>query len=206
LATAAAGAALGFAGIVIAGGLDIIAHPPSSILPHGMALAGGALWALYSVLLRRWGVPEQQSGVPFHFTACALIAAAVAGARGEWDLARRAEWTAAFWVLFGGIGPTGLAYYWWEIGMKRGAVQLLASLAYLIPIGSSILIGVFYREAMNAGLLPGAASIAAGAYLARRAAVTSGSAAPDVPATPSLNEMEAQHNRPQSTTLGKAPP
>ena len=169
LAPAMTGAALGLAGIAVAGGPQTLAHPPSNILPHCMALGGGALWAVYSVLLRRWRVSEQQSGVPLHFTACAVMAATIAAVRGEWESATRADWTAVFWVLFGGIGRTGLGYYWWEIGMKRGAVPLLASLAYTIPIGSSILIGLFFREAMNPGLLPGAVLIAAGAYLAHRA-------------------------------------
>jgi drug/metabolite transporter (DMT)-like permease len=169
LAAAAAGAAAGFAGIVIAGGPQTFSHPPTNILPHGMALSGGVLWALYSVLLRKWRVSEESTGVAFQFTACAAMAAVIATVRGEWGSAAWGKGSTLFWVLFGGVGPTGLAYYWWEIGMKRGAVQFLAALAYLIPIGSSVLIGTLFSEAMNAGLLPGAALIGVGAYLAHRA-------------------------------------
>ena len=75
---------------------------------------------------------------------------------------------AGFWILFGGIGPVGLAYHWWEIGVKRGNVHLLSLLAYFIPVGSSILIGLFFRESLGRGLLPGALLITAGAWLAGR--------------------------------------
>jgi len=68
------------------------------------------------------------------------------------------------------MGPVGLGYYWWEIGMKRGSVNLIAALAYFIPIGSSLLIGVIFKEAMSAGLIPGAVLIAMGAWLVRHGA------------------------------------
>jgi drug/metabolite transporter (DMT)-like permease len=169
LAPALAGAALGFVGIFIAGGPGSLAHPPSNILPHVMAAAGGFLWALYSVLLRRWEEPPERSGVPLYFAACAALAAAVAAIRGEWAALNWAEGNTAFWVLLGGVGPTGLAYYWWEIAMKRGNARLVVSLGFAIPIVSSVLIGLSFGQAMNIGLLPGAVLIAVGAYLAWRA-------------------------------------
>lgn len=43
----------------------------------------------------------------------------------------------------------GLAYHWWEIGVKRGNVPLISTLAYFIPVGSTLLIGLLFREAMG---------------------------------------------------------
>ena len=51
--------------------------------------------------------------------------------------------------------------------MKKGAVSLIAALAYFIPIGSSLFIGLIFKEAMSAGLIPGAVMIAIGAWLVR---------------------------------------
>jgi drug/metabolite transporter (DMT)-like permease len=131
-----------------------------------MALAGAFLWALYCVLLRRWRIPEEKGGTAFHFTVCSVLAAALALWRGEWQEFPGMGLEAGFWVLFGGVGPVGLAYHWWEIGMKRGAVHFISLLAYLIPVGSSLLLGFFFKASLNPGLLPGALLIAAGAWLA----------------------------------------
>ncbi len=53
--------------------------------------------------------------------------------------------------------------------MKRGTVGLISLLAYFIPVGSSLLIGLFFRESMYPGLIPGAVLIAAGAWIVQRA-------------------------------------
>jgi drug/metabolite transporter (DMT)-like permease len=164
----AAGVLLGFSGIVVARGFSTLMHPPEYPLPLALALLGGFLWACYSVLLRRWRIPEEQGGTAFHFTVCALMSALVAAFRGEWQMLQPATPEAFFWVIFGGIGPVGLAYHWWEIGVKRGNVPLISTLAYLIPIGSTLLIGLLYREAMGPGLISGAVLITAGAWLAGR--------------------------------------
>ena len=57
---------------------------------------------------------------------------------------------------------SGLGYHWWEIGVKRGNVLRISTLAYFIPIGSTLLIGLLFREAMGSGLLFGAVLIADG--------------------------------------------
>ena len=165
----AAGVILGFAGIVVARGPAEILRLPENPLPLFLALLGGLLWACYSVLLRRWRIPAEQGGTAFHFTICALMAAVAAAIRGEWQNLPPVGAESLFWILFGGIGPVGLAYHWWEIGMKRGNMPLISTLAYLIPIGSTLLIGLLFRETMGPGLLFGAVFIAAGAWLAGRA-------------------------------------
>lgn len=165
----AAGVLLGFAGIAVARGPADLLSAPENPLPLFLALLGGFLWACYSVLLRRWRIPAEQGGTAFHFTFCALMAAAVAAIRGEWQNLPPVGAEALFWILFGGIGPVGLAYHWWEIGVKRGHVPLISTLAYFIPIGSTLLIGLLFREAMGPGLFFGAVLIAAGAWLSGRA-------------------------------------
>lgn len=164
----AAGVLLGFSGIVVARGPSTLLSIPEDPLPLALALLGGLLWAGYSVLLRLWRIPEEQGGTAFHFTVCAVMAAALAAVRGEWHALPPVTAEALFWVLFGGIGPVGLAYHWWEIGVKRGNVPLISTLAYFTPVGSTVLIGLLFREAMGPGLLPGAVLIALGAWLAGR--------------------------------------
>ena len=66
----------------------------------------------------------------------------------------------------------GLAYHFWEIGVKSGNVRLIGQLAYFIPIGSSLLISLFFSSALSPALGIGAALIATGAWIARRAGST----------------------------------
>jgi drug/metabolite transporter (DMT)-like permease len=167
------GLALGFGGVAVSRGMATFSRSPSDLTPHAMALAGGILWALYSVLLRRWRVPEEKGGTAFHFAVCSAMAASIAAVRGQWGQLEDMTPSAVGWVLFGGIGPVGLGYYMWEIGVKRGAVNLIATLAYFIPILSAILIGLFFREALSWWLLWGALMIVAGAWLVNGATRTS---------------------------------
>lgn len=173
------GTVLGFAGVAVSRGSDLL-HRPANWLPHLLAFIAGFLWALYSVLLRRWNIPAERGGSTFQFTILAAVAATIAGIRGQWHLANLLHARSAAWLLFAGIGPVGLGYFWWEIAIKRGAAHLVTLLAYFIPIGSAALIGLVYHQAMNPMLLPGAAMIAVGALIghmaeAKRAAVTGAS-------------------------------
>ena len=161
------GAAVGFTGVAVARGLDRLLVVPASLVPHALTGAGGLLWALYCVLLRRWRIPEEQGGTALHFALCAALAAGIAAFTGGW--AAWPGWSPrlAFWVVFGGVGPVGLAYHFWEIGMKRGDARLLGQLAYFTPVGSSLLIGAFVGGAPPAGLWLGSALIVAGAWIVR---------------------------------------
>ena len=161
------GALLGFGGVIISRGVEDLFHIPNRPLPHIVALVGSFLWALYCILLQRWRIREEDGGTALNFAMCSIMAAGLATWRGEWTSVVMTP-KAVFWILFGGIGPVGLGYHWWETGMKRGAVRFLGLLAYFIPVGSSILIGLFFRKSMNLGLIPGAMMIAIGAWFAGR--------------------------------------
>jgi drug/metabolite transporter (DMT)-like permease len=160
-----AGATLGLAGVAMVKGLNVFRQPPSSLLPHAMALSGAFFWALYSVLLRKWRVPEEDNGSTLQWAMCALLSAALAAATGEWKQVKAPGATTVFWAVFCGIGPVGIGYYLWEIGIKRGSARLLGLLAYFVPVLSALLMGLVFKEALSPGLLPGAALITTGALL-----------------------------------------
>jgi drug/metabolite transporter (DMT)-like permease len=165
------GILLGLFGVVISRGLDLFAHRPTNLIPHALALLGGFLWALYVVLLRKWKIPEEEGGTAFHFAICAIIAGLLAAFSDDWCSIPPWSGSMLFWILLGGVGPVGIAYSLYEISAKSGPVILIASFSYFIPIGSSLLIGLFFKEAMNSGLILGAVFIALGAWMVRRASV-----------------------------------
>ncbi|MCP4450277.1 MAG: DMT family transporter, partial [Planctomycetes bacterium] len=150
-------------------GFDLFTHLPTNCVPHALALSGGFLWALYVVLLRRWKIPEEKGGTAFHFAICAAVAGGLAAWSGAWHSMPPWSGPMLFWIVLGGVGPVGIAYSLYEISVKNGPVILIASLAYFIPIGSSLVIGLFFKETMNHGLILGAVCIAIGAWMVRRA-------------------------------------
>jgi drug/metabolite transporter (DMT)-like permease len=159
------GIILGLAGVMISRGIDQFTRLPADLTAPFLALTGGLLWSFYTVLLRKWKIPADKGGTAFNFAVCALMAGVTALFSGEWRNLPAWSWETVFWVLFGGVGPVGLAYSLWEIGVKKGPVFLIASLAFFIPIGSSLLIGLIFKESMNSGLLFGAVLIALGAWV-----------------------------------------
>jgi drug/metabolite transporter (DMT)-like permease len=171
ISLAMAGAFLGFVGVVAVKGLEIFSRTPASLLPHLMALVGAFLWAFYCIMLKKWGIPEEKGGSTFMFLLCGILAAIIGLINGEWWTISSFGWSTVFWIVFLGIGPIGLGYHFWEIGVKKGSAGFVAVLAYFIPIGSALLIGYIFKEAFSPGLLPGAFLIVAGAFLCRKASI-----------------------------------
>lgn len=166
---ALSGTLMGLFGVVISRGFDLFTHLPTNIIPHALALSGGFLWALYVVLLRKWKIPEEEGGTAFHFAICTIMAGLLAASSNDWHSVPPWSEAMLFWVVLGGVGPVGIAYSLYEISVKNGPVILIASFSYFIPIGSSLIIGLFFRETMNSGLILGAIFIAIGAWMVRRA-------------------------------------
>ena len=68
-----------------------------------------------------------------------------------------------------GLGPVGLAFYTWDVGVKRGDIQLLGTASYAAPLLSTlVLILAGFAEARRE-LILAAALITLGAVLAARA-------------------------------------
>jgi drug/metabolite transporter (DMT)-like permease len=73
-----------------------------------------------------------------------------------------------------GIGPVGLAFFTWDIGMKKGNIQLLGVASYAAPLLSTIaLVAAGITEA-SVTILIAAVLITAGAVLAARASTNAG--------------------------------
>jgi drug/metabolite transporter (DMT)-like permease len=171
------GALLAFAGaalIVLRGGVSLQA----GAMP-GMALAllCALTWAGYSVASRRLGAVPSEA-----VTVFCLATALLSG------LAHLA-WEATVWpqgqlgwiaVVLLGLGPVGLAFFTWDIGMKRGDIQMLGAASYAAPLLSTlVLIAAGKAQAtpvllLSALLITGGAALAARASLARIRPASSG--------------------------------
>lgn len=130
-----AGALLGFAGIaVLVAGRGVLDIRPDFLAGYACSFAAAFVWAGYSVLSRR--VAE----VPTDAVAGFCLATAALGALCHLAfettvMPSRTEWIA---LVACGIGPVGIAFYLWDIGMKRGDIRLLGVGSYAIPVASTI--------------------------------------------------------------------
>ena len=138
------------------------AFPPGAMVGYGLAAASAVVWATYSVLARRFvGVP---SGAVAGFCgATAVLAAALHGITGAWVAPSPAAWMA---MIAMGIGPVGVAFALWDVGMKRGDPRLLGTLAFATPVLSTLLLTAAGLAPFTAVTVLASVLVAAGGYIA----------------------------------------
>ena len=133
-----AGALLGLAGTVLivtkGGGLAFDAH-----YGFGYAMAGvcALLWSSYSLLSRRF--PEVPTTVVTWFCAATSLLSLICHLALE-----KTVWPdgAVQWLAVLGLGlmPVGAAFYAWDIGVKRGNIQILGAVSYAAPLLSTLVL------------------------------------------------------------------
>jgi drug/metabolite transporter (DMT)-like permease len=135
------------------------------------AFAAAVVWAVYSVLSRRFAAVPTDAVAGFCLATAALAALFhLAFEATQWPQTI-GQWLA---VLALGIGPVGAAFYAWDVGMKRGDIRILGVASYLAPLLSTaylVLAGYAAASlslALAAALVAGGGLIAAKDLLARR--------------------------------------
>jgi len=140
------------------------AFPAGAMVGYGLAAASALVWALYSVLARRFAnVPP--GAVAGFCGATAALAAALQGLTGTWIAPGPAAWMAMIGM---GVGPVGVAFALWDVGMKRGDPRLLGTLAFATPVLSTLLLAAAGMAPFTGTTMLAAALVAAGGYVATR--------------------------------------
>lgn len=139
------GALLGFggAGLIVTSGKGF--GLTSEYIPgYLMALVAAFIWAFYSVLSRRFASVSTDVVTGFCLvTAFLATLSHLSLEQTIWPLGI-GQWLA---IIGLGLGPVGLAFYVWDIGMKHGDIQILGAASYCAPLLSTlILIGFGYSE------------------------------------------------------------
>lgn len=125
------GACLGFAGAALLIGPELSGEAFGG---YTLALACAVTWAVYSVGSRWFGdVPTAAVTVFCLGSAVLSTSAHFAFEAPVWP-GSVTGWLA---VVGLGLGPVGLAFFVWDIGMKRGDIQLLGVLSYAAPVLST---------------------------------------------------------------------
>ena len=162
----AIGAVIGFLGaalIVARGGAGFQSE---ALGGYALALMCALTWSGYSVLSRRIGHVPTSSVAVFCLLTCGLSAVAhLAAETTLWPL----PWQTWLAVIGLGLGPVGLAFYVWDIGVKRGDIQLLGVASYAAPLLSTLVLVLAGVAEPTWILLAASILITGGAVLAARA-------------------------------------
>ncbi|MBD3664400.1 DMT family transporter [Sulfitobacter aestuariivivens] len=160
------GACLGFAGaalIITGGGVGL---SPQHFPGYLLAVLCALTWSGYSVLSRLVGTAPTATVAVFCIASAAL----------SLPLHLMFEetvlpTTALGWAAIAGLGlgPVGLAFYVWDIGVKQGDIQLLGTSSYAAPLLSTLVLVLFGVAAPNSTLIWAALLITGGAGFAARA-------------------------------------
>lgn len=151
-------------------------------LGYACAFAAAFIWAAYSVANRR--LRATPSDLIAGIAGLVALAAALVHLAAEPTLMPRAPEWAALVAL--GLGPVGLAFFFWDHATKHGDLAMLGTLSYATPL-------------LSTGLLVLCGEARAGLTLALAAALIVGGAVVSVgwPSPASLSRRPAASNPPR---------
>ncbi|WP_376703007.1 EamA family transporter [Mesorhizobium sp. ISC25] len=174
------GALLGLAGTVLivtkGGGLAFDAR---YAFGYAMAAVCAVLWSSYSLLSRRF--PSVPTSTVTWFCAATAALSLVCHLLLEQTVLPdgAGQWLA---VLGLGLMPVGAAFYAWDIGVKRGNIQVLGAASYAAPLLSTlVLIAAGFAEPSwrilaACVLITGGAALAAKSLFLRKRATSEANA------------------------------
>ncbi|MHB1104443.1 MAG: aromatic amino acid exporter YddG [Devosia sp.] len=156
--------ALAGAALIVTGGQGLF-FKAEYALGYGAALIGALTWSSYSVLSRRFATVPSDA-----ITGFCLVTSTLSGICHL--LLEQTIWPGSPWqwaaIVGLGLGPVGLAFYVWDIGVKKGDIQVLGAASYAAPLlSTSILILTGYATYSHSVLIA-CLLITAGAILAAR--------------------------------------
>lgn len=159
------GGLIGFSGaaLILSNGIHF---DQGANIGYLVALACAFTWSSYSFVSRGFGHVPTSSVAVFCIATAGL--SAIGHAAFEityWPT----DWIGWLSITALGVGPVGLAFYVWDIGVKKGDIQLLGVASYAAPVLSTLILIAFGFAQPTPSLLLAALLISGGAALAARA-------------------------------------
>ena len=154
-------ALLGFAGATLLATGGRFRIELAHLFGYGCALASALIWSTYSLLTRRMvGIPGGTVGA-----FCAASGVLSLLCHGVWEAPATiaaGDWA---WLLAMGIGPLGVAFYTWDLAMKRGDPRVIGSISYLTPLLSTLWLALSGAGSLGTMSAIAMAAIVGGALL-----------------------------------------
>ena len=135
-----------------------------SYLPYLLAFMAAITWGLYSNLTRRWAGHTEGGAVPLFLLVTGLVLTTI-----RFMFPEESYWTPRVVVelLYMSIFPTFLAYFFWDMAMRKGKIILVVSFSYFTPLLSIIISSLYLRVAVNANLWVTCGLVIAGAIICK---------------------------------------
>lgn len=129
------GGCLGFVGIafIIIGDGSLTLNQ-AHIIGYVLAIACALIWSSYSWYLSKSNNEVDDIGWLSAAVALLSLVAHLQLETSNWNFSS-SEWLG---IVILGLGPVGGSFYLWDIGLKHGNKQLLASLSFSAPLISSV--------------------------------------------------------------------
>ncbi|MFH5923309.1 aromatic amino acid exporter YddG [Roseomonas xinghualingensis] len=159
-----AGVALGLVGCALVVGPGA-SFPPGAAPGFLCAVAGALVWSLYSVTSRRLAAVPTEAVAGFCLASGVL--AGLAHLAFETTVAPDARQLLSALLL--GLGPVGAAFFLWDVGMKRGDPRFLGTLAYAVPVVSTLLLLLAGEGTLGPRIAAAATLVVGGGWLAASA-------------------------------------
>jgi len=129
------------------------------------AIACALTWSIYSVLSRKFG--KTPTDVVGWFCGATAVLGLVCHLIFEETYMPNSlgMWVA---VIILGLGPVGLAFFTWDVGMKKGNIKALGAFSYMAPLLSAVLLVVFGDTSASLVLALACIAIVGGAVIAAK--------------------------------------
>ncbi|MBI3701216.1 MAG: EamA family transporter [Afipia sp.] len=160
------GAGLGFLGTVaLFAGSSTAQFSGANIPGFAAAFVAAFVWAGYSVMSRMFANVPTDAVAGFCLATAALAAICHFVFESTIWPETLTQWLA---VAALGVGPVGVAFFAWDIGMKQGDIRVLAAASYATPLLSTGFLIVAGFAQATASLAFAAALIAGGGLIASK--------------------------------------
>lgn len=159
------GAVIAFAGAALIVARGGIGASTDAIPGYALAFLCALTWSGYSLISRKLGrVPTVAVTIYCLATSVLSLIAHLVLETTVWP-STPLGWAS---VIALGAGPVGLAFFTWDVGVKRGDIQMLGTASYAAPLLSTLVLVLAGVTTASANLLLAAALIAVGAAIAAR--------------------------------------
>jgi drug/metabolite transporter (DMT)-like permease len=139
-------------------------HLQTNPVAYALALAAAISWALYSNLTRRWSGPETDGAVELFIPATGLVLLALRLLTTEpthWSLRAVGEASGLAVV-------TTLAYFLWDVAMRKGNLLLVVACSYFTPMLSTLVSCLYLRVSPSPKLWIGCLLLVSGSLMTWR--------------------------------------
>lgn len=132
--------------------------------PYLLALLAAFSWGLYSNLVRYWAGNVNGGAVPLFLLSTGLVLTGI-----SFVFPEKSCWTAraVIELMYMSIFPTFLAYFFWDMAMRKGNIILIASLSYFVPLLSIIISSLYLQININPSMWIACGLVISGAIICK---------------------------------------